>query len=209
MKWLRNLFKTNVTQNSPYDEKTALKWKGFDFYVVGKENYLKRNSEEALRNFDLAVEQGFIGNFKSELLNFYDMRGRCLQELEYHYAAITDFDVTIDLSPDDANGYYSRSLSKSAILDHNGAVIDLEKAVSLSKRRNELNHAYDNEAQKMGHESAEEMFKSWLLRAQLRLQIEKAEQDIINKSSPELKDDLKRAANEQRQKILSSIKMRP
>lgn len=178
MKWFINLFKNKSQESS----ESYRKWsEGFDAYEIEKVLFSKRKAKDALQYFDKAIEIGF----KNEVFEF---RARCVQELDYHYDAIADFDEAIRLSSKDCNLYFSRSVSKGAIKEYIGEISDLKKAVELSKENNELNRIYNDEAEKMGYKNGiAEMFQMRLVSAELDLEFEKEEQKRMINASPKMK----------------------
>lgn len=119
MSLLSKLFGKKKTPEFSAEEKEQQKkkWDGFDFFQKGEECYLNKQTEEALMYFDKAFENGFTDYFLSGATNLYDLRARCLQELGYDYDAINDFDNSIELSSNDCNKYFSRSISKGTVLE--------------------------------------------------------------------------------------------
>ncbi|RUT72093.1 hypothetical protein D0817_00250 [Flavobacterium cupreum] len=83
--------------------------------------------QEALTHFDQAILAGFE-------YGVYELRGRCLQKLDYHYKAIDDFDKAIESDPLQFSMYYARAVSKKAILDFTGHLEDLHNAIYYYKK---------------------------------------------------------------------------
>jgi tetratricopeptide (TPR) repeat protein len=160
MNWNFNLFQKKIFQKV---KSGSLLRDGQYFFEKGKKFYFEKNLNRALCNFDLAIENGI----EKEV---YELRGRCLQELNYEYDAIEDFNKAIILSPSDCNIYLARSISKHSILDFEGEINDLEKAICLSKVENDLNKGYYAEAIKMGYNSVESLFHARLVGAQIDLE---------------------------------------
>lgn len=133
-----------------------------------------------------------------------------MQELKYHYDAINDFDKSIFLETNDCNVFFSRSVSKGAILDHEGEVADLEKAIQLSKVNNALNREYNDEALKQGYKNgATEMFEMRLLMAKMNLESEiKSRKQIEQAKTPNDKEFWQKIYNEKRERRLSQVKRR-
>ncbi len=117
-----------------------------NFVEEGMQFLIKGQTNSALECFDNAIESGCLEEV-------FDLRAGCLQALGYHYEAIEDFDKAIMLSPEDCNMYFSRSISKGAILDYLGEINDLEIAIKLSKIDNKLNRGYNEEAISQGYEN--------------------------------------------------------
>ncbi|OXA82108.1 hypothetical protein SAMN05444397_101850 [Flavobacterium aquidurense] len=59
----------------------------------------------------------------------YKLKGDCLQRMDFHYNAIEDFDKAIETNPLEFSNYYSRAVSKKAILDFTGQIEDLHNAI--------------------------------------------------------------------------------
>ncbi len=87
----------------------------------------------------------------------------------YDYDAIEDFGKAISAYPSDCNLYFSRSISKSAILDFNGEIDDIERAISLSTIDNELNNTYNDEAKQKGYNNSASFFRTRLTMAKMNL----------------------------------------
>ena len=212
MNWLAKLLGKKKTPELSAEEKeqSQKKWDGFDFFQKGQDCYFNRQTNEALSYFEKAFEYGFAETFPSEATKLYDLRAGCLQELNFHYDAINDFDKSIILSSNDCNKYFSRSTSKGAILDFEGAVADLEKAIELSKIDNELNREYNDEAQKQGYKNgAAGMFVMRLAMAKMDLDSEvKDRGEIENAATPKDKEFWQNTYDEKREKRLGRIKRR-
>lgn len=178
MKWLLNLFNNKSQEKSESNRKWI---EGYNAYKNGKELYLKRQHNDALYYLDKAIENGFEDDV-------FDLRAGCLQELEYHYEAIADFNKAIVLSPKDCNKYFSRSVSKGAIKDYQGEIDDLRLAIELSKEDSELNRAYDDEAKKIGHRNGiTSMLQMRLVSAEMNLEFEENERNRMQSATPEMK----------------------
>ena len=211
MNWLAKLLGKKKTPELSAEEKeqSKRKWDGFDFFQKGQDCYLKRQSDDALSYFDKALENNFIENFPTETTKLFDMRGGCLQELSYDYDAINDFDRSISLSSNDCNKFFSRSVSKGAVLDFEGEVADLERAIELSKIDNELNREYNDEAQKQGYKNVAGMYQMRLVMAKMNLDSEiKDRESIENATTPKEKEFWQNTYDESREKRLSRIKKR-
>lgn len=181
MRWLINLFKKKIQSSEYGTQQTNEKlYEGFLAFQEGEKLYENRKNNEALNYFDLAIDKGFLE--KS-----YEFRGRCLQELNYDYDAIDDFNQAIAMTPEDCKLYFSRSLSKGAIGDFQGEVDDLEKAIELSRTGNDRNREYDINAQQMGFTDASSLFRSYLKIAKQRLDSYLQDQQTITTASPHMK----------------------
>ena len=212
MTLLSKLFGKKKINEISSEEKNQekIKWDGFDFFQHGIECYLDRRNEEALLFFDKAFNNNFINYFPNEAGKLYSMRAGCLQSLAYDYEAITDFDNAIALIPNDCNIYFSRSISKGAILDYDGQLADIIEAIEISKIDSDLNRAYNDEAQKKGYEQGvSNMFEISLIRAKMDLDTEMSQRKKISDAiTTEDKLFWQNIYNERRLKRLSKIKRR-
>ncbi len=136
------------------------------------------------------------------------MRASCLQGLKYHYDAIEDFDKAIQLSPKDCNNYFTRSVSKGAVLDYEGQVADLEKAIELSRIKNDLNKVYDEKVKKNGHNGITGFLKLMLLNAKMDLEYDMEWRKKILDASPEQKAKLEKMFQERKELRLKNVKRR-
>ena len=201
-KKMENAFISNIDESKIEGEE-------FVYFKKGKQSYFNKQIDEALNYFDLAFENGFVGNCKNDMFELYDLRARCLQELGFEYDAIENFDKAISFSPHDCNEYYARSLSKAAILDFEGEIADLEKANELSKADTILNRAYNEEAIKMGYcNGASGPILMRLRRAKMDLEFEMKERDILLNAPTERKVDIERTLHEFKESRLKGIKRR-
>lgn len=194
------LFKKKSSETS---EANSQWLEGYNSFEKGKEFFLNRQMLEALHYFDLAVTNGYENNV-------YGFRATCLAQLGYDYDAIEDLNKEISSSPNDCNNYFLRSLSKSAILDYEGAIADMEKAIELSKGDNNLNKAYNDDAKKLGYSNgAIEMFQQYLISSKMDLAFEMENRERIkNATSPKWKAELQKMNDERREKKLNRIKRR-
>lgn len=208
MTWLSKLFKNKVQHSQPIDPGSALNFEGYKSFEKGKEYFINRQTAEALKHFDLALEKGYEENFNYNVAELYDMRAACLQELEYHYDSIIDFDKAILLSPQNCNRYFLRSISKRAILDFYGEIDDLNKAIEISKQRSAQNGVYNDEARKTGYNSAAGMFEFNLTNAETNLISEINTRQRIADASPETKHEMEEISQKWKQKRLQSVKRR-
>lgn len=212
MSWLSNLFSKKQTEKLSPEELTQSKrkWEGFDYYSKGHDSFLNRQTSEALTFFDKALQYGFEENFSKESSKLFDLRALCLQGLDYHYDAINDFDKSIFFTPDDCNKYFSRSVSKGAILDYAGEVADLENAIILSKVDNALNIEYNDEARIQGYKNGvAEMYEMRLMMAKMSLDSDLKSRELIEQSKNlNQKETLQTMYDEGRVKRLKRIKSR-
>ncbi|WP_264537464.1 tetratricopeptide repeat protein [Flavobacterium sp. N1736] len=130
MKWFTNLTiekikgkfsKSNTSTESVHFEK-------------GKELYFANQFQEAIIHFDNAITSGLY-------YEAYKLKGNCLQKLDYHYNAIEDFDKAIEANPLDFSNYYSRAVSKKAILDFTGQIEDLHNAIYYYRKNSILENS--------------------------------------------------------------------
>ena len=179
MSWLTKLFKrtSKILSNS---EKNRIE--GCNAFNEGYRLYENNFFEKALPFFDIAIK--YEHDLKHTSMNFYERRAAgwynlddaykyrayCLQALEFHLDAIDDFSKTIELTPDDCNLYFSRSMSKMSMYDCEGQVSDLEKAIELSKINNELNQEYLLNAKEMGRDSHTLIYQMQLYAVKPRLE---------------------------------------
>lgn len=130
---------------------------GFNAFETGSKHYKDGNTEEALKYFDSAVECGY------EDSGLYSLRGSCLDELEWHMDAIADFDKAIALDAEDCNTYFQRALSKRAVGDEEGSLVEFRKAIELSEIDNQLNRSYNAGALEMGWSSVTMIYQAQLM----------------------------------------------
>jgi tetratricopeptide (TPR) repeat protein len=122
MKWFTNLkvkYKTTFSKSNLNEGQENLE--------KGKKLYLSNQIQAALSHLDQAINLGFD-------TDAYEIRGNCFQKLDYHYKAIDDYDKAIEINPLEFSYYYSRAISKKAILDINGQIEDLHNAIYYYKR---------------------------------------------------------------------------
>lgn len=139
MNWFSNLFKKNTVSKSLAD-KSESEWQTYINYAAGEQKFFNEDWKNALYYFDRSIENG---HYKDDIFEF---RGTCLQALGYDFDAIKDFDKAIYFFPTNCNLYYFRSISKQTILDYEGAISDIKKAIELSKLDNNLNKIYNENA---------------------------------------------------------------
>src|SRR6266446_7057003 len=101
MKWFLNLFKKNSNETfeatSEDDRKRRV---GFDSFETGQELYFNKKANEALPHFDKAIQNGYVN------AEAYEFRANCLNELEYFYDSIEDFNISIQKDSEKQNVYY-------------------------------------------------------------------------------------------------------
>ena len=119
--------------------------------------YREKKTREALPYFDRAIACGYDG-----VRDVHGSRGLCLQTLGFHLEAIDDFAKAIAATPEDANWYFLRGLSRSHIGDFDSAIADMEEAVRLSKAGTEENRDRNDTAREMGWPSATAFYEARL-----------------------------------------------
>jgi tetratricopeptide (TPR) repeat protein len=208
MTFLSKLFGKKSKPNLIEKEQQPIDRDGLLFFKKGQQSYLNRQTEEALLYLEKSFKSGFGERFPSEENNLHDMLAFCLQELDYHYDAINHFDKSIALG--DCNKYFSRSISKGAVLDYEGEIADLEKAIELSKIHTVINREYNEEARKQGYmNGAAGIFEVRLAMANITLDSEiKDKQRIENAGTSEKKQFWQDMFDERRVKKLSQVKKR-
>jgi tetratricopeptide (TPR) repeat protein len=174
--------KSNHEVMSEEESESTSSSSGLQAYAKGINCYLDQQWDEALVHFDKALEEGAIRD-DIDGRDFYSYRAECLQTLKYHYDAIVDFDKAIEISPKDCNLYFSRSISKGAILEYEGEINDLRKAIELSRENTRLNREYNDKAQKMGYSNAAHMFSSRMMIPESNLESEAQRQEMLNNAA--------------------------
>lgn len=128
MKWLINLaaeIKGKFSKSGTDQESVH--------FETGKKLYSANQYQEALFHLKNATST------ESDII--YKLKGNCHQKLDYHYNAIEDFDKAIETNPLEFSTYYSRAVSKKAILDFTGHIEDLHNAIYYYKKNTVLEHA--------------------------------------------------------------------
>jgi tetratricopeptide (TPR) repeat protein len=211
MNWSPKLFIKKVARNLNIDnQESTRKRQSFDYFETGKESYFNKEMNEALLCFDKAFECGFIEYYQNLAAIFYDFRASCLQGLMFHYDAINDYNKSISLLKNDCNTFFSRSISKMAVLDYEGAISDLEKAIELSKLADQQNKEYNNVAREQGFENGASDFyeiRLEMARTDLKFELE-SKQKTENASSENEKQYRQEIYDKNRLKKLSRIKRR-
>lgn len=106
---------------------------GIIFLEKGKQSFLSHQFNDALLFFNNAIDSGFEEDV-------YELRGCCFQKMNFHETAIEDFDKAIEFNPLKFSNYYSRALSKKAILDYAGLVEDINNAIHYYKKSSILDN---------------------------------------------------------------------
>lgn len=146
MNWFFKIFKLNTaTTNLPVSKNIS--YSSFEKYKKGEKLYQEKKYKEALECYDKALSSGYNNSYGE----IFKSRAFCLQEFDFHYDAILDFDKAIELLKTDCHLYYTRAISKCAVLDYLGQYEDLTKAYELAQEDNEQNKDYDKKALGMGY----------------------------------------------------------
>jgi tetratricopeptide (TPR) repeat protein len=147
------------------DDEDDPRWrKGKAAFELGWKAFLEKNSEEALKHFDEAIQCGFSRE------GIYGSRGSCLQILGFDFDAIDDFNKGISLDPaGDSNLYYMRSVSRRAIGDDYGCIADLKEAIRLSRGGDK--EGFEIMAKGLGWDSVSSYYESQLRMALIDLDL--------------------------------------
>jgi len=166
MKWFKHLFPTKTRSKEKQDFYNAS-----NAYFLGERLFrestlsdesieIRKNKEaEALKLFDKTIELGF-----EEEPELYSMRGYILNDLEFYFDALEDFNKAILKKPKKgiASNYFMRGCIKESIYDFDGAITDIEEAIRLSKPDNENNRFWNGHYQKIHFNTATEYYE-WVL----------------------------------------------
>ena len=104
--------------------------KGYESYKIGRNLVEKKNDEEALTFFDIAIGNG---------VKAYQDRGDCLNSLGFLRDAIEDYTRAIEENPTDCNLYFCRGVARHSIGDLADAISDKWLAIQYSQLENEAN----------------------------------------------------------------------
>ena len=146
--WFKSVFGTKGSEVSISDSSNLLE--GSAAFNEGNEYFLSKDFEKALPYYDKAIQ--------NNIEEGYNQRAMCLQALNYHIDALDDFDNAIELSSQDCNIYYMRSLSRVQLGDNSGAISDMNKAIELSQVKIEMNRAYNEGRTKNGESSLHDFY---------------------------------------------------
>ena len=134
------------------------RWReGYEALLKGHELYQNKRYEEAVKQYDLAIERG--SDDGNALVN----RAFGLQATDWHMDAIDDFTRAITLEPQDSNLYFGRAMSKSSVGDLEGSVADMREAIRVAGTPSALHREYDDEARKQGYSSVVDLYKMRLM----------------------------------------------
>lgn len=170
MKWLTSLFtRTHLSDNKTGNIKNQV---GLNAYHVANDLFhnKKVRNKSVLDYYDLAIDQG--------IKQAYGDRAFCLQVLGYHYDALSDFTIALELNLFDTNLYFGRATSKKSIGDLEGAIEDLKTAISLAKIPNKENDELNKRASELGWKSVRTLYEMELLNDEQELEFNKKNQDI-------------------------------
>jgi hypothetical protein len=96
-----------------------------EYFVVGKEYFDAGNYDEAIVNFDNAIE------LKPDMVP-YLFRGMAYNHIGNYTQAIADFDKAIQLDVDELSAYYFRGIAYYNIGNYTQAIADFDKAIKLN-----------------------------------------------------------------------------
>jgi tetratricopeptide (TPR) repeat protein len=142
--------------------------RGFDALERGKELYLRKQFQEALEQFDRAIENGLTE------ADVYRLRGSCLQMLDFHLDAIDDFTEALATEKDNFNLYAERSNSRGQTGDFRGEIADLQEAIRLSQIPSRWTDALNELAQE--HGSPIEWYTMALITAKMSLEMQEKDE---------------------------------
>lgn len=164
MNLLLHLFKKIKFTISNFNKNGEDNIVGKSFHKMGLDYFTRQEHEKALQYFDKAIEAGY------QSAEIYELRGRCLDEFEFYYDAISDYNKSVSLDPGKANVFYMRSSAKVFIEDFKGALEDIEEAIRKSKVDNENNRYWNSFARETGFDSATQKYEIDLERSKERLE---------------------------------------
>lgn len=181
---LERRIKSPVTEPTP-TENDHLWLKGHKALERGRDLYLQNELQQALRYFDSAIESGFEG------ADVYNMRGGCLQSLNFDLDAIDDFTRAIEFEPEDSNNYFMRSISKGAVGDLQGRNDDLEEAIRLASIDSPSTRIYDALAREKGYkDGVAGMYRMEMVRANLDIERQASDERRLQGPAASLGSDL-------------------
>jgi tetratricopeptide (TPR) repeat protein len=131
--WFKSFFGAKDSEISASDSSNF--HEGLEAFNEGNRYFFSKDFNTALPYYDTAIQ--------NNIEEGYDQRAMCLQALNYHVDALSDFDRAIELSPQDCNIYFMRAMSRIKLRDNAGAVSDMRAAIELSQVKNERNRAYN------------------------------------------------------------------
>lgn len=146
LKPLEDLFKKETIKNNQI-KKSELQIDASINFIKGRKYFFESDWTNALYYLDKAVENGYMKD------GIFEIRGFCLQSLDYYFDAIEDFNKAISLSPNDCSLHYNRGLYKGITLDYEGEIKDIEKAIELFKPDTQMNREHNQNAINMGFSS--------------------------------------------------------
>jgi tetratricopeptide (TPR) repeat protein len=129
---------------------------GLNAYNAGLKYDAESKHQEAVDSFTRAIKYGYTD------IQIFLLRGGILQILNRHKLAIRDFQKVILHRPDDCYPLFLISLSKYKVDDFTGAILDIKKAIILSRADTEINFEYWNLACKLGWNSHTDLYQAYL-----------------------------------------------
>lgn len=134
LNWLKSLIR-QTGNDQPVTVRPSDLLDGYKALETGNSYFLSNRFSYALPHYDKAIELG--------VPEAYVKRAICLQNLQYHFDALIDFDYAISISPEDCNYYFMRAWSRIALRMNEEAIADIKRAITLSRVGNERNRVYD------------------------------------------------------------------
>ena len=106
--------------------------KTYEKFIYDNKIILSHFSDEtkkALKYFDIAIAKKYY------IAGVFAKRGNCLHYLGFYFDAIEDYNNALvnNTISNKANIYYMRGISKYMIFDYEGSLMDIEKAIDISK----------------------------------------------------------------------------
>ena len=132
------------------------KVKGYEYYLLGKDFYEKKQDEKAIEGLIKALKLGYND------ADLFCILGHSLQLLGKNDQALPFLNESIKLFPYNCNTFFIRSFAKQGSKDFDGAIADLERAVEISEYDNDMNNGFHEGARTLGWESATHLYKSYL-----------------------------------------------
>ncbi len=151
MSFLETLF---GKKEGPVEAEKRKRWMdGHAHFKQAKLHYIHKEPLKSIQTANLAFACGFT---TPEL---YAIRGSALQQLEWHYDAIDDFDKLCALEPEDCNNFFQRAMSKVSVGDQVGFLKDVEEAIRLSQIDSPSTRFHNAGAREMGRDSVTTMYQ--------------------------------------------------
>ena len=118
--------------------------RAYVYYMQGGQKYYDGNTEEAIKDFDQAIE------LNPDDAETYKFRAKAKAKLDDNQAAIDDYNQAIKLNPGNAEIYKDRAKAKSDVGDHIGAVEDYNQAIKINPDDAEVYKKRGEAKQKLG-----------------------------------------------------------